>query len=515
MMFWLFDTLLYTGLLITLVLVLRRPALQLFGPQMAYALWALPMLRLFLPPVVLPASMAEQVEPVVGNADKASALAMPAEPLPLIPAETAASDWSWTVILLSIWLGGALAFLAWRIIEYRRMRRIMLAGARPVGDVGPIRLVETAAVVSPVAFGLRDKVVALPPRFMALSDLTARDMAIAHELEHHRGRDLLVNLLAQLLLAAHWFNPLAWLGWRAMRRDQEAACDARVVAGRDRADRLRYAEVIAGFAMGPRALRTAPLACPMLGEKSIIYRLRSLAMEEVSSPRQRFGRLLLLFSALIVPLTASVTYAATQLPEPPAAPVEPAPPEPPAPPAEPVPPAPPAPPAAPSAESAADWGAAAEPVDAMRDREWQNAVAQADAGAARAESMAHVAERSRQQAEAMAVAHQARQTAAVATASGARAVATARRAIAGADRAIAYASAGGNAAVAGSGRALLAACVSGDADGACDRYSNGITLAALRSTRASIAGNSAIPADVREQILCDLDEEIAEASKYS
>ena len=55
---WLIDTALYTALLIALVLVLRRPVARHFGPSMAYALWALPLLRLVLPPLVLPASLA-------------------------------------------------------------------------------------------------------------------------------------------------------------------------------------------------------------------------------------------------------------------------------------------------------------------------------------------------------------------------------------------------------------------------------------------------------------------------
>ena len=55
---WLIDTLLYTGTLIALVLVLRRPVGRFFGPQIAYALWALPFLRLLLPPIELPAWLA-------------------------------------------------------------------------------------------------------------------------------------------------------------------------------------------------------------------------------------------------------------------------------------------------------------------------------------------------------------------------------------------------------------------------------------------------------------------------
>ena len=88
----------------------------------------------------------------------------------------------------------------------------------------------TPAADGPVAFGVLDKVVALPPGFMAGRDRAARDLALAHELAHHRGHDLVCNMLVQPLFALHWFNPLATLGWRALRRDQEAACDARVIA---------------------------------------------------------------------------------------------------------------------------------------------------------------------------------------------------------------------------------------------------------------------------------------------
>jgi beta-lactamase regulating signal transducer with metallopeptidase domain len=220
-----------------------------------------------------------------------------------------------TELLLVLWLGGALLFLGWRVREYRRMRMDLLDQAAPVGEAGKVRLVETPAVTSPVAFGIFDKVVALPPAFMAHHDRAARDMAIAHELAHHRGHDLLANIAAQPLLALHWFNPLAWWGWRAMRRDQEAACDARVVAGRSRGERAAYAQVIAGFAAGGHLALAAPMACPVLGEKSIIHRLRSLTMTDISSRRRRFGIAAITTTALALPLTASITYAQAEEPQ--------------------------------------------------------------------------------------------------------------------------------------------------------------------------------------------------------
>jgi bla regulator protein blaR1 len=314
---WLFDTFIWTGALIALVLVLRRPVARHFGPQVAYALWALPLARLVLPPLVLPASMA----PVE---------AAPAEPLvilladtPQVTAASPAAGWL-PVVVLTLWLGGAALMLAWRARDYVLMRRILLADARPMGEAGRVRLVESPAVDAPVAFGLRDKVVALPPGFMVQPDRAARDLAIAHELAHHAGHDLLANVAAQPLLALHWFNPLAWAGWRAMRRDQEAACDARVVAGRERHERAAYAQVIASFATGPRLALTAPMAssmassmaCPVLGEKAIIHRLRSLTMADVSSARRKLGLAAIGGGALLaLPLTASISYAQVEAPE--------------------------------------------------------------------------------------------------------------------------------------------------------------------------------------------------------
>lgn len=320
---WAIDTFVYTALLIALVLVLRRPVAAHFGPRAAYALWLLPLARFVLPPVTLPAWMrpvaAEPVAPL------AVEVAVPVAEMPV--ADVASAPLISADLLLSaglaVWLAGAVLFLGWRVACYRATTRHILAAAIPVGDVGPIRLVESAAVAAPVAFGVRDKVIALPPGFMAGADVAARDFAIAHEIAHHRGHDLVANLVAQPLLALHWCSPLGWLGWRAMRRDQEAACDARVMAGQGTAERARYGAVIAACSrersLAPRNMNLAPmLAAPMagfreigprLGEKAIVHRLRSLSMIP-STRRHRAGLALIGAAGLVaLPLTASVSYA--------------------------------------------------------------------------------------------------------------------------------------------------------------------------------------------------------------
>ena len=349
MMGALLHTLVWTGVLIAAVLVLRRPVARHFGPQVAYALWALPLARLVLPPFTLPAWMAPPRAVVVPEPVLADASLL--EPRPAAPAAPAAggfdfwavlADWPLTEALVLVWLGGAVVFLWRRFGAYFVLRDAVLAEGREVGRadglLGKVRFVETSAASAPLAMGVLDPVIALPSGFMALPDRTARDLALAHELAHHRGGDLLVNMIVQPLFALHWFNPLARFGWLALRRDQEAACDARVMARRTPHERAAYAALIASCAVTPvgmngNAALAAPMACPVLGETSIIHRLRSLAMSDPTPRRRLFGRALLGAGLLALPLTASITYAAgdnaMQPPEPPAAPDAPLPPLPP------------------------------------------------------------------------------------------------------------------------------------------------------------------------------------------
>ena len=127
MMDWLIDTFLWTGALIALVLLIRRPMGRMFGPKMAYALWSLPFLRLLLPPITLPSWMAPADE--AAN-DVTFAFTMPVETsthvaLPGTSAafEQASSAWFAPAdLLLPLWLGGAVGFLIWRLVEYRRRK---------------------------------------------------------------------------------------------------------------------------------------------------------------------------------------------------------------------------------------------------------------------------------------------------------------------------------------------------------------------------------------------------------
>src|SRR6185369_698154 len=152
----------------------------------------------------------------------------------------------WLLVIGGVWALGAAAFLAFHLISHSRFCSRLLKRARvdrTVAD-GRVRVIETDAAHGPLAFGIWRKYVAFPRDFSERYDEQERDLALAHELGHHVRGDLIANWVALVVLAIHWFNPVAWRAFRAFRADQEMACDALVLSGRASALRHAYGRAI-------------------------------------------------------------------------------------------------------------------------------------------------------------------------------------------------------------------------------------------------------------------------------
>ena len=346
---WLLGTLFATSGLILLVLLIREPVRRRFGSRVAYGLWLIPAARLLMP------TMTETVERTVPAASPLLPLVRPAvgEPLLLTNVSPVAPSMleqagGWPTVLMTIWLGVAAGLFLSRITAFHRDRRAILAQGRELGRIGSIRIVQSPEVASPVAFGILDRVIAVPADFDRLYDERERRLALDHELAHHRSGDLVTNHIAFVLLCLQWFNPLAWVAHAAFRFDQEAACDARVldkVKARDRAD---YGRAIAKAASG-RAL----LFASALDRRNTLHRRLSSMLTNPTAGKRTAGKLLIVTTvALALPLTATraVEYIDVPAPTAPEAPIAPQAPLVPAAlavqPAAPAAPAPPAPPAA-------------------------------------------------------------------------------------------------------------------------------------------------------------------------
>jgi beta-lactamase regulating signal transducer with metallopeptidase domain len=346
MIAWAIETLVATTLLMLVVLAIRAPVRRWVGPQLAYALWAIPLLRMLLPP--MPAEWRE-----AGVAPVAIAGEMLARyvDLPAVVDAPVEAGLPWAAMIVSAWAIGAAGFLAWHLIAYSRFcARVKAGGRRRAALVGGrVAMIESDAAAGPLAFGIWRKYVAFPADFAERYDEMERDLALAHELGHHARGDLAANWAALAMLAFHWFNPVAWRAFRAFRADQEMACDALVLAGRHPALRHAYGRAIVKSAHGG----AVSAACHLHTINEIKGRLRMLTHHQ--KPTRRTTRTGLAGIAALtltgLALTASGTRAAEnlkakvehrigvrladielpQLPEPPAAPAEASPPAAPAP----------------------------------------------------------------------------------------------------------------------------------------------------------------------------------------
>ena len=300
---WLSDTLLATSALLLLVLLIRGPVARHFGAGTAYFLWALPAARLLMPTLtkevaapVLPAEMAG----ADGVREVALAAAVDGGQG---AAAIATSTIDWTVMGLTLWLGGAALLFILQMYRYTALREELLSDAVEIDRIEGIRIIQTDRIGGPLAFGLLRRFVAVPRDFTHTFSPRERELALAHELAHHRGGDLFANMVAFIVLCLMWFNPLAWMAWSAFRFDQEAACDARVIAGADATTRQTY-----GRALARTATEGLPaFAMALNSPRTLIQRLRRLMMNETSKGRRLTGKLAILAAAAVaLPLTATV-----------------------------------------------------------------------------------------------------------------------------------------------------------------------------------------------------------------
>ncbi len=157
-------------------------------------------------------------------------------------------------LLLGIWLAGSMILLA-RIAMGRFGLRRIVQGAKPVTVEGDllaeaagaagcrrrVRLLVHGRVPTPVAFGIFRPVVLLPEGWEAWPRSRTRAVLL-HELGHVARFDTLSQLLANLVRAVHWFDPLAWYAAHQLAVERERACDDLVlsagVGSREYADHI-------------------------------------------------------------------------------------------------------------------------------------------------------------------------------------------------------------------------------------------------------------------------------------
>ncbi len=325
-------------------------------PAIAHALWLLVLIKLVTPPIIsipvqcLPAkadvtfekmSLPQQppvtTEPMpvvlresathASNREESGAAtfhsaSVDSAPLTLLrPSRTtgvSSLSWpSWESLLLGLWASGVLisvAIVARRVTRFSRLLRF----ASPAPD----GLIEEVAIAAK-KLGLRNVprvrvipgeiaplvwAVGLPTLYFPIGLLTRlsseqRLSLITHELAHIRRWDHIVRVIEFGVLAVYWWCPLAWIARRELRRLEEEACDADVLASAP-GSAFVYASAIVETIDYLAGVAPAPRLASGIGEAHSLRR-RLVLILSPNHPAQttRITRFMLVLAGVVI-LTA-------------------------------------------------------------------------------------------------------------------------------------------------------------------------------------------------------------------
>jgi beta-lactamase regulating signal transducer with metallopeptidase domain len=265
-----------TGSILLLALLALSPLLRdRLSKAWQYYLWIIVLLRLIVPftpslglgmtgglfgasaDPISPGPVAEQFLPALPAAGTATA-EEPAVPTPGVPADTA-SALDIPTLLGWVWLTGAALVFLYKISRYSALTRRIRGEARPVSDGEALRLLCRlaadlglknapalcigASVGSPLLIGFIRPTVLLPQAALT-GGRDSLPYILRHELTHLKRRDILYKWCVELVLCAHWFNPLAYLMACRIARACELSCDEAVAYRLDANEKLAYGTAV-------------------------------------------------------------------------------------------------------------------------------------------------------------------------------------------------------------------------------------------------------------------------------
>jgi len=196
---------------------------------------------------------------------------------------------SWVQIVFSIWLTGAIIFIAYQGFKHYQFIKITQRWSECVRDESVLSLFQRitlemkitqrielhlcCCVGSPMLIGLIKPRILLPSIEIDEGDLY---FILKHELVHYKRKDILYKHLVLVATAIHWFNPVIYLMAKSINILCEMSCDVAVVRDMGIEHRQTYSKAIINIVRHQSKLKTALSTNFNGGKKDMKRRILSI-----------------------------------------------------------------------------------------------------------------------------------------------------------------------------------------------------------------------------------------------
>ena len=278
----------YSGILFSAIMLLKRCFRNRMSPFLHFAVWGLLIARLLIPVtlessvhlIVIPTESQNQMVSEQNQTDVNSDIELLTDTLSTNTTQSSGSQHTQTAttsnivsdtalsvhqtfsfstekIILAIWLAGVgigLIYLAALYCVLRmRIRRSSQSPSKRLLELfdevkAELNIKREVKIISQCEYGtpavLFPKMVLMPVgTLVSMNDEQVKYM-LRHELMHFKRGDHILGLLLSVLNAVYWFSPIVWIAFKLIRADMETACDSDVVRYFSSDEKSTYAAII-------------------------------------------------------------------------------------------------------------------------------------------------------------------------------------------------------------------------------------------------------------------------------
>ncbi|MBQ9279442.1 MAG: hypothetical protein IJ215_00085, partial [Clostridia bacterium] len=126
------------------------------------------------------------------------------------------NQFTWSSILMMVWILGTVSMLSYSIISYIKLKRSVMFAVKGNGDY-----YETDMIPTPCVVGLISPKIYLTPNVKE----DDKRYILTHESTHIKRKDYFWKVFAYLILSFHWVNPFVHLFFKLFVDDMEMLCD--------------------------------------------------------------------------------------------------------------------------------------------------------------------------------------------------------------------------------------------------------------------------------------------------